>query len=116
MNQARGRARGGKPTGECPAYSSMGVYRRCGSSASPFLRWHPPTSPSRVSAFLSDHRVLSIDRRFVEDGTASFWAICVTVQDAHTRQPPAVRGKVDYREVLSKQQFAVFAQLRTLRK
>ena len=70
-----------------------------------------------LNRFLGSHRIVSIDRQFVQDGPGSAWAFCVTYIRSSSR-PDAVgkRGKVDYREVLSEQDFAVFARLRALRK
>ncbi len=71
-----------------------------------------------VNTFLRAHRVLSVDGHFVQDGANSVWAICVSyLGDAN--RPLAAGGKrpkVDYREVLSEADFAVFAKLRNLRK
>ena len=71
-----------------------------------------------LNAFLSQHRVLSLDRQFLHDGAASAWAICVTYVDgeAPARTPKKAPGRVDYREVLPDAEFAVFSKLRALRK
>jgi superfamily II DNA helicase RecQ len=71
-----------------------------------------------VNAFLRSHRILAVDRHFVQDGANSVWAICICYLGDSTR-PQAVstkRPKVDYREVLSQTDFALFARLRALRK
>ena len=65
--------------------------------------------------------MLSVDRRWVEQGTESFWSFCVDYLETGGGSAPAgksgpMRGKVDYREVLSPADFAVFARLRQLRK
>lgn len=69
-----------------------------------------------VNQFLARHRVLSIDRHLVADGPGSFWAVCVSYLDRAGGSPVARKGKIDYREVLPQEQFAVFARLRALRK
>jgi superfamily II DNA helicase RecQ len=71
-----------------------------------------------VNAFLRANRILSVDRHFVQDGANSIWAICVSYLDDANRPlaTGAKRPKVDYREVLSEADFAVFAKLRNLRK
>ena len=71
-----------------------------------------------VNVFLRSHRILTVDRHFVQDGANSVWAICICYLGDSTR-PQAVstkRPKVDYREVLSQTDFALFARLRALRK
>lgn len=71
-----------------------------------------------INSFLRAHRVLTIDRHFVQDGVNSVWAICISYLDANQRRHTASgkRPKVDYREVLSEPDFALFAKLRNLRK
>lgn len=72
---------------------------------------------SALNALLNSARVLSVDREFVADGANSFWSICV--QHQTTNQRGSVTGRkqqVDYRDVLSPEDFAVFVRLRELRK
>jgi superfamily II DNA helicase RecQ len=69
-----------------------------------------------LNAFLSTHRILAIERHFVPESINSVWAICVTYLDSAGRPPAEKRGRVDYREVLSDSDFALFARLRALRK
>lgn len=68
----------------------------------------PEQASEEVSTFLSTHRVLGIDRRFVDAGADSYWAICVTYTATKDAGNPARRSKkvVDYREVLSEPEFA----------
>ncbi len=75
-----------------------------------------------LNRFLRGHRVLSVDRRWVDQGTESYWSFCVDYLEtasssgsSSAQAPGEARGKVDYREVLSPEQFAVFVKLRTLR-
>ena len=73
-----------------------------------------------LNAFLRSHRVLSVHREFVGQGDHSFWAMAVeylegaaasTSGSSSSRKP-----RVDYKEVLSPDDFAVFAKLREWRK
>ncbi|MEN8197428.1 MAG: HRDC domain-containing protein [Pseudomonadota bacterium] len=67
--------------------------------------------------FLAGHRIIAIDKEFVQDGRGSAWALSVSYDDAGERPPPARRaGKVDYKEILNNREFAVYARLRDLRK
>jgi superfamily II DNA helicase RecQ len=65
---------------------------------------------------------LSTDRRFVEIGLQSFWSILVDYLDvkpeivSEGQRPTKFRNKIDYREVLAPDVFALFAQLREFRK
>lgn len=64
-----------------------------------------------LNAFLRSKRVLGVERVFAQTG----WAFCVEWLEGGreaVRPPP----KVDYREVLTPEQFAVFSRLRTRRK
>ncbi|MGE0756417.1 MAG: HRDC domain-containing protein [Pirellulaceae bacterium] len=78
------------------------------------------SATEELNAFLRSHKTLSVDRRWVDLGPSSFWSICVDYLDAAAvsggsrQQRP--RGKVDYREILSPENFAVFAKLRDLRR
>jgi superfamily II DNA helicase RecQ len=74
-----------------------------------------------LNGFLRSHKVLSVDRRWVDLGTESFWSFCVDYLErgaggVQTGKGGGARGKVDYREVLSPEDFAVFARLRQMRK
>ena len=74
-----------------------------------------------MNAFLRSHRVLSVDRQLVDAGTSSFWTFCVDYVDGQlpSRGESSVasgRSDVDYRKELSESDFAVYAQLRELRK
>ena len=71
-----------------------------------------------LNKFLAMNRVLQVERHFVADGPRSAWALCVSYLDRGGRaaSEPGQAKRVDYREVLSDADFAVFAKLRTLRK
>jgi len=76
---------------------------------------------AELNSFLQSHRVLSVDRRWVDQGPHSFWVLCIDYQTGNSMRPLATdgkstRSKVDYREVLSTEDFAIFAELRDLRK
>ncbi len=72
-----------------------------------------------LNRLLSSARILTVDRQFVADGASSFWAICVVLQTGPLRAgkgQSAKKGTIDYREVLSVEDFAIYAKLRDLRK
>lgn len=69
-----------------------------------------------VNRFLCVNRIIAIDRQFVHDGANSAWALCVTYVQPSNRPLTGKRGKIDYRDVLSEPDFALFAKLRALRK
>ncbi|MEO1610536.1 MAG: HRDC domain-containing protein [Pseudomonadota bacterium] len=67
---------------------------------------------------MSQHRIAAVERKFVEDGANSFWALCISVERGGQKASGSVgkRSSVDYREVLNETDFAIFSQLRALRK
>ena len=53
----------------------------------------------------------------MSDASGSYWALCVTYVEGGERSPVAPKkGRVDYREILSPEDFEVYADLRRLRK
>jgi len=70
-----------------------------------------------LNGFLRGHVVVSVHREFVADPENSFWSIVVEYLEGAS-QPPVRQGKkrVDYKEVLSPEDFSVFATLREWRK
>lgn len=77
---------------------------------------------AELNSFISRHRIVTIERRFVEQGMDSFWALCVDFLhgDPSTGATHGAPGrnerKVDYKEVLKPDEFEVFSKLRDLRK
>lgn len=74
-----------------------------------------------LNAFLRNHKVLSLDRRWVDQGGNSFWSFCIDYLDSaagSTRAAASGRqaARVDYRELLNDKEFVLFAKLRDLRK
>ena len=74
-----------------------------------------------LNGFLRSHRIVKVDRLFVDQGSASLWALCVEYLDGADNAGQAarhgpVRAKIDYKEILSESDFAIFASLRELRK
>ncbi len=74
----------------------------------------------KMNKFLRSHRVLSIEKRLVEQGGA-YWSFCVEYLERGGEGggpgtgDRAKRG-VDFKEILSAEDFSVFAKLRDLRK
>ncbi len=75
-----------------------------------------------MNRFLRGHRVLSTNREFVADGSASYWCFAVEYMDG---TPPASassssgkfsKSKTDYRDILSEEEFAKFRVFRECRK
>jgi superfamily II DNA helicase RecQ len=82
--------------------------------------FEPAAAETEINAFLGSHRVVAIDRRFVDQGVNSFWALCVDHLPSGAgdgrRGLPLGRNRIDYKQVLSADEFVVFSRLRELRK
>lgn len=78
------------------------------------------SAEAELNAFLASHKVLTVDRRWVDLGANSFWAFCIDFIPAggvsNTRSSQVTRSRVDYKDVLTTDEFIVFSQLRQLRK
>lgn len=71
---------------------------------------------SELNAFLRGHKVVAVNREFVQDGASSRWCFCVEYLDGTPPAGGVASGKIDYREVLDDEQFARFRVLREARK
>jgi superfamily II DNA helicase RecQ len=81
----------------------------------------PDAAQEAVNRFCGAHRVVSVEKQFVQDGERSYWALCVNYLDASKASEdislsPLRKGKIDYRTVLNEHDFALYARLRSLRK
>lgn len=74
-------------------------------------------SEAELNQFISQNKILTIEKRFIDEGSNSLWSVCVTtVQSEVSLSVKGKRNPVDYKEVLSPEDFTVFAELRKLRK
>ena len=74
---------------------------------------------AELNKILRTHRVLTVQKEFVNQGDSSFWAMAVEYLDREGVDPKLPFGrkqKVDYREVLSESDFALYSKLREKRK
>ncbi|MBL8392584.1 MAG: hypothetical protein JNN21_12050 [Candidatus Accumulibacter sp.] len=79
----------------------------------------PTAGEAELNAFCARHRIASVDKQFVAHGTHGYWLFCLTTvegEGGERSSGAARRGRIDYREVLSETDFAVYADLRELRK
>jgi superfamily II DNA helicase RecQ len=80
----------------------------------------PAEAETELNSFLGRHRVVAIDRRWVDQGGSSFWAICVDHFAPGSGDGRRVAGfartRIDYKQVLSPAEFIAFSRLRDLRK
>lgn len=81
----------------------------------------PDEDQSVVDDFCTRHRLISIDKRFVERGDYCYWSVCVTYLEpssAPVKPAKAVdkKGRIDYREALPPEDFDRYSRLRDLRR
>jgi superfamily II DNA helicase RecQ len=70
-----------------------------------------------LNKFLRSVRILTVNRELVHDGANSFWTLAVEYLSGAPESPANEgRKKIDYREVLSPEDFTLFARLRDWRK
>lgn len=76
---------------------------------------------TELNQFLNSSRINNIHREFVANGDHSFWSVLIEyiINDKSTgksESSKADKKRIDYREVLSPQDFALFAKIREWRK
>ncbi len=82
------------------------------------LAQFPEKGQDALNQFCAMHSINSIEKHFVENGENSYWSFCVSYVQQGSSSPRngVKKNAIDYREVLSEADFAVYAKLRTLRK
>jgi superfamily II DNA helicase RecQ len=74
-----------------------------------------------LNSFISNHRIVQIDRRWIDQGSQSALAFCVeyAISSPTAQRHPKnqlSRNRIDYKTILSPDEFTVFSLLRDLRK
>jgi len=74
-----------------------------------------------LNKFLRSHRIITVHRELTRTQTGTYWCFCIEYIEANpvagtAVSLPARKGKVDYKEVLSEDDFAVYSKLRDIRK
>lgn len=71
-----------------------------------------------VNKFLRSVKVLEIKRELVIVGDNTYWSLCVLYLPYSNSETPAgaMRGRADYKELLTEEQFARFCKYRKVRK
>lgn len=74
---------------------------------------------NELNAFCSQHRITHTEKHFVMDGANSFWSICITWLEGETAPTHSTHQRkpiVDYKEILSDENFSFYLELRNFRK
>ena len=75
------------------------------------------TEQDELNRFLRGHRIVQNRKELVSVDGSSYWAILVEYLDSPDKNPgEIIKGKVDYREILSPTDFTLFSKLREIRK
>ncbi len=76
----------------------------------------PAPGQDALNAFCAQHRVCDVDKRFVDLGAHAYWTFCVATLDGEESPRAGERKRIDYREILTESDFALYAELRNLRR
>lgn len=78
----------------------------------------PELDQEIINSFCSRHRLINIEKELVIQANHSYWAVCITYLEGASPSisPQKKRSSIDYREVLKEEEFAIYAELRELRK
>jgi superfamily II DNA helicase RecQ len=77
---------------------------------------------SELNEFLVRNTILSVERELIDQGSSSFWSFCIEYLDSRPNASRQIEGSrrrrktIDYRDVLTDEQFEVFSKLRDRRK
>lgn len=74
---------------------------------------------SELNRFMAGHKVLEVEQRFFQNEKGGGWSFCVRHipgSAASGQTTGSGKAKVDYKQVLSESEFAVFSRLREIRK
>lgn len=70
-----------------------------------------------MNRFLRSHRVAEIQKIFVPTTNGGSWSFCITyLESLNVSTPEVKKGKIDYRNVLNEKDFALFCEMRKIRK
>lgn len=83
-----------------------------------------PESSEELNQFLQSRRIVAIERQLILENGNAYWSLCVEYLERGSNKKASIsssstrssKTKVDYREVLSADDFAAFVKLRDLRK
>ena len=75
---------------------------------------HSENELDRMNKFLNTVRIISVQKEVVSNNKTSCWSF--VIEYFHDNDNAVRKNKIDYREVLSEEDFAVYSTLRELRK
>lgn len=72
-----------------------------------------------LNRFLTAHKILEMEQKFFQNEKGGCWTFCIRyIESAASSQASqfTCKEKIDYKQVLNEQEFAVFSKLRECRK
>jgi superfamily II DNA helicase RecQ len=69
-----------------------------------------------LNAFLKSHRIVNVEKRLIDGERGTGWLFLIEYGSDNKNQSSPSSPRVDYREILSEQEYALFDRLRKLRK
>jgi superfamily II DNA helicase RecQ len=77
----------------------------------------PDEDSIRLNAFLSSHCIVHVEREFYQRNGSAYWSFCVQWKSNESSiADRRINSKVDYKKILSAEQFDVYSRLRERRK
>lgn len=80
---------------------------------------HSEASQDALNVFCSQHRVAFVEKQFIADGDNSFWSICVSWEEGEVASSIAAnqrKSRVDYKLILSEENFGFYLDLHSFRR
>jgi len=75
-----------------------------------------PTVCDDLNRFLRSRRIVNIEKRLIDGERGTGWLFLVEYGEELKSQQPGSNARIDYREILNQQEYALFDRLRELRK
>ena len=71
-----------------------------------------------LNGFLRSHRVVAVEKQWCAEGADGYWNFCVEYLDGSvvSDKKNLPKSRIDYKEVLSEEDFSMYVKLRDLRK
>jgi superfamily II DNA helicase RecQ len=69
-----------------------------------------------LNKFLQANRIVNVEKRLIDSERGTGWIFLVEYGGDKKNAPPSAGSRIDYKDVLSEQEFAVYEKVRSLRK
>lgn len=78
----------------------------------------PDEDVDEMNKFINSHRVIELKKEFNPAGSGGYWTFCIEYLQSGIKNRSGSNNpnKIDYKAVLSEEQFKVFSKLREIRK